>query len=85
MGASEAAKMKKEGLEPGVPDLFVIDRGVKLAMEMKPRDLSRVASPNQKRWLEHLADEELDTALCHGAEEAIRVFQEFGLDRGQHD
>lgn len=70
MGAAEAAKMKREGLESGVPDLLIVDRGRRLALEMKARE-SGTASPDQKRWLDHLAAEGWTVAIKHGAKEAI--------------
>jgi hypothetical protein len=73
MGPREASKMKKEGLEPGVPDLMVVDKGVRLALEMKSRDLNRSTSKDQDLWLDHLEGQGWETAVCWGAEEAIAV------------
>lgn len=74
MGAREAAKMKKEGLEPGVPDLIILDSGKKLAIEMKARN-GKGASKNQRRWLAHLETQGFDVIVCHGAEKAIAWLQ----------
>lgn len=78
MGPAEAAKMKREGLTPGVPDLWIVDRGVKLVIEMKRREGGTV-SKAQKTWLAHLEGQGWDCVVCHGAGEAIgyldRVFE----------
>ena len=78
MGARECAKMKKEGLESGVPDLLIVDKGRRIALEMKRRNGGRV-SPAQKRWLEHLEDEGWTCLIAHGAKEAIEVLTEVGF------
>lgn len=71
MGPAEAAKMKREGMGPGVPDLIIVDQGIKLAVEMKARDPNRKATPDQKRWLRHLEGQGWITNVPNGAEEAI--------------
>jgi len=75
MGAAECAKMKREGLSAGVPDLVVLDRGLRLALELKRREGGRV-SADQQAWLDHLAGQGWDCFVAHGAEEAIAWLQE---------
>jgi hypothetical protein len=76
MGPAEAAKMKREGLEPGVPDLLIVDNGKMLALELKSRDPKARASKEQKAWLLHLDGEGWDCKVAHGAEEAISWLQQ---------
>ena len=80
MGAAEAAKMKREGLRPGVPDLLIVDRGRLLALEMKARESGR-PTPEQNAAMEHLTSQGWDCGVCHGAKEAIQWLRErLGID-----
>jgi len=76
MGAREASKMKREGLRPGVPDLLIVDRGCKLALEMKSRDPKARPTKEQEVSLAHLAAEGFDCCVAHGAKEAIGWLEE---------
>jgi hypothetical protein len=67
--------MKREGLESGVPDLLIVDRGKRLALEMKARG-GRKPSPAQVGWLDHFVAEGWGVAVCYGAEEAIAWLEE---------
>ena len=69
---AEAANLKKQGVRPGVPDLFlpVAHKGYHgLFIEMKRRDGGRL-SDNQKRWLHLLQHQGYAAIVCHGAQEA---------------
>ncbi len=81
MGPAECAKMKREGLEVGVPDILIVDRGQRLALEMKARG-SGTTSKAQKAWLAHLEGQGWDVAVCHGAGEAIAWLKEMGYGAG---
>ena len=76
VSAKERAKLKAEGLEPGVPDLMF--PGPRLALEMKARS-SGATSDAQDDWLAYLAGEGWDCAVCHGAAEAIAWLKSRGL------
>ena len=67
-----AAKLKKAGVKPGVPDLFLpVARGGfhGLWIEMKRRKGGRV-SDEQKQWLADLEGEMYRCFVAHGAKEA---------------
>ena len=71
--AAEAANLKRQGVKPGVPDLFLpVARGGYhgLFIEMKRRDGGRL-SEYQKHWLHLLEREGYCAVVCHGAREAI--------------
>lgn len=73
------AKLKKEGLKEGVPDIHLpIARGPyhSLYIEMKRRSDS-VTSHAQRRWLRHLRKYGNAAYVCHGWEEAVKVIVEY--------
>ena len=70
-----AAKLKKQGVKPGVPDLFLpVARGTAhgLYIEMKRQKGGRV-SEEQKAWMEALTQQGYVCVVAHGAEEACDV------------
>ena len=70
-----AAKLKKQGVKPGVPDLFLpVARGTAhgLYVEMKRQKGGRV-SEDQKAWMEALTQQGYLCVVAHGAEEACDV------------
>lgn len=73
------ARLKSEGLKPGVPDLcLAVARGGAhgLYIEMKRTKGGRV-SPQQAAWLEKLAHEGYATAICKGWEQARDVIERY--------
>jgi len=74
---AEAAKLKWQGVRPGVPDLFIpVQRGGYggLFIEMKradgkPSDITK----EQMEWLEQLNDNGYMATVCFGFEDAIRT------------
>ena len=62
------AKLKSEGVSPGVPDIF-IPAGM-LWIEMK-RQKGGVLSQVQKSWLEYLKGLGYKTLVCKGCDDAI--------------
>jgi hypothetical protein len=64
---SQGAKLKMEGVSPGVPDLFIPDW--LLWVEMKREKGGRV-SPEQKDWMEYLDGLGHNTMVGNGFEEA---------------
>jgi len=75
----EAAKFKRMGVKPGVPDLHLpIARGGfhGLYVEMKRMDGGRVSS-EQKVWLAALHAAGHCVAVCEGHEQAIAVLRDY--------
>ena len=82
---AEAANLKKQGVKPGVPDLFLpVARGGYhgLFIEMKRRDGGRL-SEHQKHWLHLLEHQGYAAVVCHGAENAVdTIISYLKLKRG---
>lgn len=75
-----AARLKREGVKPGVPDLClpVPNGGYHgLYIEMKKRDHSNYPTKSQKWWLSRLKKKGYRAAVCYGAEEAIGVICDY--------
>jgi hypothetical protein len=91
----EAIRLKSEGLRPGVPDLFLpvpeygggddlpfgeFVQWHGLFIEMK--SLGGTLTVEQKEMIEQLRTQGYRVEVCHGAEQAIAVLQEYlGMDR----
>jgi hypothetical protein len=74
---ASAAKFKREGLRPGIPDLFlpVACRGFHgLFIEMKRRRFANVTF-QQGAWQAALVHQGYHCVICYGADEAIAVIQ----------
>ena len=76
-----AAKLKVEGVSPGVPDLFI--PALKLWIEMKRVKGGRL-SPEQKDWINYLASVGYVCFICSGAEDAILKITDYIKDY-QHE
>lgn len=75
----EAARLKAQGVKAGVPDLFLPVPRVGyhgLYIEMKRQKGGRV-SDDQKDWIAFLTAQGYRTAVCKGAEEAIREITQY--------
>lgn len=73
------AKLRKEGLKEGVPDIHLpVARGQyhSLYIEMKRRSDS-VTSQAQRRWIRNLKRQGNAAYVCHGWEEAVKVIEEY--------
>lgn len=73
------AKLRKEGLKEGVPDVHLpVARGQyhSLYIEMKRRSDSVTSQP-QRRWIRNLKKYGNAAYVCHGWEEAARVIEEY--------
>ena len=74
-----AAKFKREGLRPGVPDLFLPIAKHEyhgLWIEMKRRKGGKL-SDAQKMWIEILRYEDYAAYCCEGADEAISTIKKY--------
>jgi hypothetical protein len=79
-------KFKREGLDPGVPDILIVTKSPKkdkpIAIEMK-RAVNHKAectclSPEQKQWHVKLINNGWIIIVAHGAEEAIADLEALG-------
>lgn len=70
----EAANLKRQGVKPGVPDLFVpVARGGWHGLFVEMKTAKGRVSPKQREWLELLSAQGYLAKVCRGADEAIRV------------
>lgn len=75
----EAARLKMQGVKKGIPDIFLpVARNDYhgLYIELKRLKDSRT-SPEQKEMLNELMLQGYYTAICKGADEAIKVITEY--------
>ena len=80
--AIEAARLKAQGVKPGVPDIFLpCARGSwhGLYIEMKRRKGGRV-SDEQKEMIRLLIEQGYKAVVCYGWEEAKNVIVEYMKD-----
>ena len=76
---SEAARMKLEGVEKGIPDIFIAQpQGVYhgLFIELKKRVKSKTSAEQNKK-IEDLRAKGYAVFVCFGAEEALEVIKEY--------
>lgn len=74
-----AARLKAEGVKPGVPDICLpVPRGDKhgLYIEMKRRKGGSV-SADQLKWLDNLMRQGYECHVCRGCEEARSVILDY--------
>lgn len=74
-----AARLKAEGVKPGVPDIFLpVPKNGKhgLYIELK-RSRGGMVSKEQEAWIRALSAQEYVCAVCHGHREAIRVITDY--------
>lgn len=75
----EAAKLKAQGVKPGVPDICLpVPNGEYhgLYIELKRRDGGHV-SENQKAWLSALKACGYKAEICKGADEAVSMIEDY--------
>jgi len=81
-----AAKLKAQGVKPGVPDVMIVDpppnypNNVGTAIELKRRKGGTV-SDKQTQWLTILQERGWAVAVCKGATEAIEFLESLGYGR----
>lgn len=74
-----AARLKAEGVKPGVPDIFLpVSRGGKhgLYIELKRRK-GGVISKEQEAWIRALCAQEYECCVCHGWDQAREAILEY--------
>lgn len=71
-----AAKLKRTGVKPGVPDLCLpAARGGYHGLYIEMKTLTGDTSPEQEDWIEYLNGAGYFTEVCHGCDSAIRVLK----------
>jgi hypothetical protein len=74
---SEAAKMKRMGVLPGVPDLLLLRAGELFALELKAEQ-GRL-SDDQRHMLAELAKAGATTATAYGLDHALALLEQWGI------
>ena len=84
------AKLKRQGVKPGIPDILIFDSPKRAIREMVGCEIKRFkgivielkrkkggqVSKTQKEWLNKLEDRGWLTRVCKGADEAIDWLEE---------
>lgn len=75
---SVAKRLKKEGLQPGVPDLFLaIPRGPYHGLFIEMKSLTGKPSKLQSAWLAALSSMGYRAVICRGFEVAKKEIEEY--------
>jgi hypothetical protein len=76
--AAYGAKLKRMGLRPGFPDLFITRaRGVYHGFAIEMKYGNNKPTEHQKDWLRRLSSEGYATAVCYSASEAISLIEKY--------
>lgn len=75
---STGARMKREGLKPGVPDICLpVPRGGFHGLYVEMKVGRNKTTDNQDFWLEALEKQGYSTAVCYGWEAASKVILKY--------
>lgn len=76
--AREAAHFKRQGVRPGVPDLFVpVARGGHHGLFIEMKSKSGKTTAQQEKWLALLDAQGYMSCVCYGADQAIATIQSY--------
>lgn len=74
----EAARLKDEGVSPGVPDLCIpVPRGGTHGLYIEMKFGKNKTSTAQNEWIARLTSEGYACAVCYSADAAIKVTKEY--------
>lgn len=74
----EARALKRQGVKPGVPDLFLpVARGSHHGLFIELKVNKNKTSENQNKWIKKLKDQHYFVAVCYGWEEAKDVIENY--------
>ena len=74
----EAAHLKRQGVKPGVPDLFLpVARGEYHGMFIEMKIGKNKLTDNQKKWRVELVKENYFVAVCYSALEAKKMIESY--------
>lgn len=75
---SEAARMKAEGVRPGVPDLCIpVARGDYHSLYIEMKAPGGKPTEEQVRWIWRLREEGMCAYVCEGAQNAIALVDRY--------
>ena len=73
-----AARLKRMGLRPGFPDLFIpLARGIYHGLFIEMKYAGGRASGAQEGWLRLLSREGYAVSICYGFDEAKRIIEKY--------
>ena len=76
--AAYAARLKRMGLRPGFPDLFIpLARGIYHGLFIEMKYAGGRASGAQEGWLRLLSKEGYAVSICYGFDEAKRIIEKY--------
>lgn len=80
----EAAELKRQGVKPGVPDLFIpLPRGGKHGMFIEMKYGKNKTTENQNKWLCYLAGQGYECHVCYSCESAVACLERY-LTKGEN-
>jgi len=79
---AEAARLKKQGVKPGVSDIFLplaMGRfhGLYIEMKRRKKDGGSRGSSDQRAFAQAMIMQDFKCVICYGADEAIAVIKEY--------
>lgn len=79
----EAVELKRQGVKPGVPDLFIpLPRGSKHGLFIEMKFGKNKTSEQQDKWLAYLSKAGYQCQVCYGCEAAVACIENY-LNRGE--
>ena len=79
-----AARLKKEGVKPGVPDICLpVPRGRYHGLYIEMKVNKNKPSANQKWWIEQLQKQGYRVEVCYSWGEAVKVITEYITEIGE--
>lgn len=79
----EAVELKRQGVKPGVPDLFIpLPRGSKHGMFIEMKYGKNKTTDNQNKWLCYLVQQGYECHVCYSCESAVACVKKY-LTRGE--
>lgn len=81
--SSTAARLKKEGVKPGVPDICLpVPRGRYHGLYIEMKFGRNTPSAEQKEWLHRLQEQGYKVDVCFGWGEAVKVIVDYLTEIG---
>lgn len=74
----EAARLKREGVKPGVPDLFLsVSRGGYHGLYIELKAGKNTATARQRQWIADLREQGYKACICVGWEKAAKTIENY--------